>query len=153
MSQKKIEEMNVLVLDDEEKICSLIKVFLETSFNFKSIVVATTVVQANQKLINQEFDLLITDHVLPGKLGIDFVKNLRQSVKFNRLKVILISGYLQQEDVLKAIGVGVRNVLVKPFTRQQLIQQVNDVLGIGSEKKEMKEETEVETNEDEKKES
>lgn len=130
MTQKKIEDMNVLVVDDEEKICSLIKVFLETSFNFKSIVIATTVVQANQKLINQEFDLLITDHVLPGKLGIDFIKNLRQSVKFNRLRVILISGYLQQEDVLKAIGVGVRNVLVKPFTRQQLIQQVNEVLRI-----------------------
>lgn len=144
MTQKKIEDMNVLVLDDEEKICSLIKVFLETSFNFKSIVVATTVVQANQKLINQEFDLLITDHVLPGKLGIDFIKNLRQSVKFNRLKVILISGYLQQEDVLKAIGVGVRNVLVKPFTRQQLIQQVNDVLRIGADKEEVsKEETDV----------
>ena len=137
MTQKKIEDMNVLVLDDEEKICSLIKVFLETSFNFKSIVVATTVVQANQKLINQDFDLLITDHVLPGKLGIDFIKNLRQSVKFNRLKVILISGYLQQEDVLRAIGVGVRNVLVKPFTRQQLIQQVNEVLKIGTEKEEV----------------
>lgn len=148
MNQKKIEDMNVLVLDDEEKICSLIKVFLETSFHFKSIVIATTVVQANQKLINQEFDLLITDHVLPGKLGIDFIKNLRQSVKFNRLRVILISGYLQQEDVLRAIGVGVRNVLVKPFTRQQLIQQVNDVLRIGMEKEEKKEESESEQEEE-----
>jgi len=148
MNQKKIEEMNVLVVDDEEKICSLIKVFLETSFNFKSIVVATTVVQANQKLINQEFDLLITDHVLPGKLGIDFVKNLRQSVKFNRLKVILISGYLQQEDVLKAIGVGVRNVLVKPFTRQQLIQQVTDVLRLGNEEEEEEEEDSAEDQEE-----
>lgn len=146
MTQKKIEDMNVLVVDDEEKICSLIKVFLETSFNFKSIVVATTVVQANQKLINQEFDLLITDHVLPGKLGIDFIKNLRQSVKFNRLKVILISGYLQQEDVLKAIGVGVRNVLVKPFTRQQLVQQVTEVLRIGTDEEEIKNEGSVAPN-------
>jgi two-component system, chemotaxis family, chemotaxis protein CheY len=152
MSQKNIEDMNVLVVDDEEKICSLIKVFLETSFNFKSIVIATTVVQANQKLINQEFDLLITDHVLPGKLGIDFVRNLRQSVKFNRLKVILISGYLQQEDVLKAIGVGVRNVLVKPFTRQQLVQQVTDVLRIGLEKEEGDEVSEDHVEEEEKKE-
>lgn len=130
MSTKRVEDMNVLVIDDEEKICSLIRVFLETSFNFNSIVVATSIVQANQKLINQEFDLLITDHVLPGKLGIDFVKNLRQSMRFGKIRVVLISGYLQQEDVLNAIGAGVKNVLVKPFTRQQLIGQVCDALKI-----------------------
>lgn len=127
---KRIQDMNVLVVDDEEKICSLIKVFLESSFEFNSIVLATSIVQANQKLINQEFDLLITDHVLPGKHGIDFVKNLRQSMKFGKIKVILISGYLQQEDVLNAIGAGVKNVLVKPFTRQQLIGQVCDALNM-----------------------
>lgn len=128
MNAKKIEDMNVLVIDDEEKICSLIRVFLESSFKFNSIVIATSIVQANQKLINQDFDLLITDHVLPGKLGVDFVKQLRQTIKFSRIKVVLISGYLQQEDVLNAIECGVKNVLVKPFTRQQLVQQVTDAL-------------------------
>lgn len=127
---KRAEDMNVLVIDDEEKICELIKFFLESSFNFNSIVIAPSVVQAQQKLINQEFDLLITDHVLPGKMGVDFIKQLRQSVKYNRMKVILISGYLQQEDVLDAIQCGVKNVVVKPFTRQQLVQHVADVLKI-----------------------
>lgn len=130
MSNKKPEDMNVLILDDEEKICSLIKVFLESSFNFKSIVIANNVVQANQKLINQEFDLLITDHVLPGKMGVEFIKSLKASVKFQRIRVVLISGYLQQEDVLGAIQSGVKNVLVKPFNRKQLIEQVCEVLKI-----------------------
>lgn len=124
--------MNVLVIDDEEKICSLIKVFLESTYKFNSIVIATSIVQANQKLINQEFDLLITDHVLPGKLGVDFIKHLRQTAKFSRIKVVLISGYLQQEDVLSAIECGVKNVLVKPFTRQQLIHHVADALKINT---------------------
>jgi DNA-binding response OmpR family regulator len=130
MGQKKIEDMNVLILDDEEKICSLIKVFLESTFEFKSIVIAHNVLQANQKLINQDFDLLITDHVLPGKLGVEFIKGLKSSVKFNRLKIVLISGYLQQEDVVSAIQSGVKNVLVKPFNRKQLIDQICDVLKI-----------------------
>lgn len=133
MPQKKIEDMNVLILDDEEKICSLIKVFLESTFDFKSIVIANNVLQANQKLINQEFDLLITDHVLPGKLGVEFIKGLKSSVKFNRLKIVLISGYLQQEDVVSAIQSGVKNVLVKPFNRKQLIDQIYDVLKLDPE--------------------
>lgn len=128
MTPKRPEEMNVLVIDDEEKICDLIKIFLEVSFPFNSVVTAPNAVQAAQKFINQEFDLLIIDHVLPGKLGIDFIAHLRKSVKFNRLKVILISGYLQQEDVLNAIELGVKNIVVKPFTRDQIVSQVSEVL-------------------------
>lgn len=130
MTHKRPQDMNILVIDDEEKICELIKIFLESTFNFHSVVTAPSAVQATQKILNQEFDLLIIDHVLPGKLGVEFIEQLKNSVKFNRMKIILISGYLQQEDVLTAIQYGVKNIVVKPFTRQQLVSQVSDVLKI-----------------------
>lgn len=130
MTHKRPEDMNVLVIDDEEKICDLIKIFLELSFRFNSVVTAPNTLQAAQKFINQEFDLLIIDHILPGKLGIEFISNLKRSVKFNRLKIILISGYLQQEDVLNAIELGVKNIVVKPFTKEQLVSQVSEVLRV-----------------------
>jgi len=129
-SGKLIQDMNVLVIDDEEKICELIKIFLESAFEFHSVVAAPNAVQATQKFLNQEFDLVIIDHVLPGKPGIEFIEQLRNSVKFHKLKIILISGYLQQEDVLTAIQHGVKNIVVKPFTRQQLVHQVADILEI-----------------------
>ena len=130
MSTKKVEDMNILVVDDEEKICELIKIFLESAFPFRSVVTAPNSVQATQKFLNQEFDLLIIDHVMPGKLGIEFIQHLRTSVKFNRMKIILISGYLQQEDVLSAIQLGVKNIIVKPFTRQQIVSHVAELLKI-----------------------
>lgn len=125
--------MNILVIDDEEKICELIKIFLESAYPFNSIVTAPNSAQAMQKFLNQEFDLLIIDHVMPGKAGIEFVEQLRATVKFQKLKIILISGYLQQEDVLTAIQLGVKNIVVKPFTRQQLVNQVADILKISPE--------------------
>lgn len=128
MSAKKVEEMNVLVVDDEEKICELIKIFLESAYPFHSVVAAPNTTMATQKFLNQEFDLLIIDHVLPGKAGIEYIEHLRNSVKFNKMKIILISGYLQQEDVLTAIQLGIKHVVVKPFTRQQLVNQVADIL-------------------------
>lgn len=134
MSQRKQpQDMNVLVVDDEEKICELIKIFLESAFPFHSVVAAPNAAQAMQKFANQEFDLIIVDHVMPGKAGIEFVEQLKNSVKFHKMKIILISGYLQQEDVLQAIQLGVRHIVVKPFTRQQLINQVGDVLKINPE--------------------
>jgi two-component system chemotaxis response regulator CheY len=83
-----------------------------------------------QKLANQEFDLLIIDHVMPGKAGIDFIGQIKNSVRYNKMKIILISGYLQQEDVLSAMQFGIKHVIVKPFTRQQLVNHVGDILKI-----------------------
>ena len=128
--QKRVQDMNVLVVDDEEKICELIKIFLESAYPFHSVVVAPNAAQAMQKFLNQEFDLVIMDHVMPGKPGIEFIEQLRNSVKYNKLKIILISGYLQQEDVLAAIQLNVKNIVVKPFTRQHLVQQVSEILKI-----------------------
>jgi two-component system chemotaxis response regulator CheY len=125
---KRAQDMNVLIIDDEEKICELIKIFLESAYPFHSIVAAPNAAQAMLKFANQDFDLLIVDHVMPGKAGIEFIDQLRNSVKFNKLKVLLISGYLQQEDVLQAMQLGVKHIVVKPFTRQQLVGQVADLL-------------------------
>lgn len=127
---KRVQDMNILVVDDEEKICELIKIFLESAFPFHSVVSAPNTAQAMQKFLNQEFDLVIMDHVMPGKPGIEFIEQLRNSVKYNKLKIILISGYLQQEDVLTAIQLNIKNIVVKPFTRQHLVQQVSEILKI-----------------------
>jgi two-component system, chemotaxis family, chemotaxis protein CheY len=133
MTPRRPQDMNVLVVDDEEKICELIKIFLESAFPFHSVVAAPNAAQATQKFSNQDFDLVIIDHVMPGKAGIEFVEQLRNSVRYNKIKVILISGYLQQEDVLTAIQLGIKHIVVKPFTRQQLINQVGDILKINPE--------------------
>lgn len=130
MSSKSIQNMNVLVVDDEEKIGELIKIFLQSAFSFNSVIIAPNVLQASQKCLNQEFDLMIIDHVMPGKPGLEYIEMLRNSLKFQKTKIILISGYLEQEDVLKAINLGVKNIIVKPFNRQQIISQVEEVLEI-----------------------
>jgi two-component system chemotaxis response regulator CheY len=130
MATKRIEEINVLVIDDEDKICELVRVFLSTAFPFNSVVSAASAFHANQKFQNQQFDLIIVDHVLPGKLGLEFIEQLRKTMKYSKVKILLMSGYLQQDDVLTAIDYGVKHILVKPFTRQQLIEKVSALLGV-----------------------
>ena len=125
-----LKQMNILILDDEEKICDLVKAFLNSMGKWNSIVIANNTLQATQKLQNQRFDLLILDHVLPGKLGIEFAETLRSTVKFQNLKILVISGYLQQDDVLRSVDLGIKHILVKPFSRQQLIEKVKLVLEI-----------------------
>ena len=139
MTQRRPQEMNILVVDDEEKICELIKIFLESAFPFHSVVSAPNALQAAQKFLNQEFDLMIIDHVMPGKAGIEFIQQIKNTAKHARMQIILISGYLQQEDVATAIDLGVKNIVVKPFTRQQIVNQVAQALKITPDVEEPKE--------------
>ncbi len=127
-SPKPIKDMNILIVDDEDKICEIMRVFLMTLGPFKSIVVADSALRAMQMFQNQNFDLVILDHVMPGKLGIDFAESLRKSIKFHNLRILLVSGFLQQEDVLHSVEIGIKHILVKPFTRQQLVEKVAQIL-------------------------
>lgn len=114
----------ILVVDDDPKIRELVQAYFIVRNEEVTCVVAADVQQANQKLSNQAFDLLIIDNIMPIKMGIDYALFLRRSIKYAQLPIILMSGALQQEDVLKAVEGGIRDVLVKPFTLKQLSEKI-----------------------------
>lgn len=122
MSSKR--KFTILVVDDDPKIRELLQAYFSVRNEEVVCVVAADVQQAGMKLSNQEFDLIIIDNIMPIKTGIDFALFLKHSYKYSRLGIILMSGALQQEDVLKAVEGGIKDVLVKPFTLKQLSEKI-----------------------------
>lgn len=114
----------VLVVDDDPKIRELIQAYFSVRNEEVNCIVASDVQQAGLKLSNQEFDLIIIDNIMPIKLGIDYALFLRRSIKYSQLPIVLMSGALQQVDVLKAVEGGIKDVLVKPFTLRQLSEKI-----------------------------
>jgi YesN/AraC family two-component response regulator len=96
--------------------------------------VANNVSTAIGKMVNVKYDLIIIDQVMPGKMGLEFIDHLKKNKKINDYKIILISGYLHERDVVNAIQLGVKNIVVKPFTKTQLITQVEHLLQINQTK-------------------
>ena len=131
LSLPRVEDSNkpsVLIVDDEEKICLLIKTFLMQTRKFRNIVIAESVSVALLKLRNEKFDLVIIDYNLPDKDGTSLVELTTKSLQFRNLKYLMISGYLDSKSMMKVINTGVKDVLVKPFTRDALIKKVSGVL-------------------------
>lgn len=118
----------ILVVDDDQKILELIQAFFSLKNDEISCVMAKDVQQATLKMSNQNFDLVLIDNFMPGRTGIEYAVFLKKSIKYARLPVILMSGALQQEDVLKAIDGGLKDILVKPFTLRQLSDKINQTL-------------------------
>ncbi|PIP94900.1 MAG: hypothetical protein COW00_14355 [Bdellovibrio sp. CG12_big_fil_rev_8_21_14_0_65_39_13] len=119
---------SVLVVDDDKKICDLIKAFLKVGTEDLQTVVANDATQALFKLENQEFHVLILDQNLPGKSGVEFVRQLRKMLKHSSIRVVLMSAILSKEDVQSALQVGIDDILVKPFTFAQMMAKIRPLL-------------------------
>ena len=129
-----LRKLNVLVVDDEIQICEMISIFLSTTGYFANIVLADSVILAKQKLSNQPFDLIIIDNIMPQKKGMDLIKYLSKvkikGLHFKYAQVIFMSGALTPDDVIFANRYGIKNILVKPFTKKKLIYTVNETLNL-----------------------
>jgi DNA-binding response OmpR family regulator len=77
----------------------------------------------------EDFDLVITDIIMPRKWGIETIVNLRQTRPHVRVIAMSGAGRGRSEDLLKAAwSVGADAVLTKPFTVKDLRQTIASVL-------------------------
>lgn len=127
MSPGTHRKITILVVDDDSKIREMLQAFFSLRSDDFTCVVAADVQQAFLKIGNQDFDIFIIDNVMPVKNGIDFAIHLRKSIKYAKTPIILMSGALQQDDVIKAMDAGLRDIIVKPFTLKNLIDKINPI--------------------------
>lgn len=114
----------ILIIDDDTKITDMIQAYFSVRNADIQCVVASDVQQASLKLSNQDFDVVVIDNIMPRKMGIDYALFLKRSIKYSKMSIVLMSGALQQEDVLKAVEGGIKDVLVKPFTLKQFGEKI-----------------------------
>lgn len=117
-------KISILVVDDDSKVRELIQAFFSMKSEEIICVMAADTQQAVLKMSNQEFDIVLIDNMMPGRTGIDYALSLRKSIKYARTPIILMSGALQQDDVLRAIEGGLKDILVKPFSLKQLSDKI-----------------------------
>lgn len=118
----------VLLIDDDLKVCDLIAAFIKLGAKSVDLVIAHDTTQGLFKLENESFDLVVVDKNLPGKSGLEFITLLRKSFKFARQPLILLSGSLNNSDVLFSVENKVNDIIVKPFKYAQFLEKLKKVL-------------------------
>ena len=114
----------VLVVDDSPSLCKLVVNVLETSG--LSVESAENGDEALQRLTAENYDMLITDVVMPGKLnGCDLV---RESRKLNPdMAVLLTTGNVGDDAIFAMLESGDNPPLLrKPFRMRELLESVRD---------------------------
>ena len=118
----------ILVIDDEELVRFTLKQALQKAGH--EVVEAADGNDGIAVCRQSPVDLIITDIIMPEKEGIETIVELRRDDP--DLKIIAISsgGRTGTTDYLElAQKLGARQVLRKPFGRQELLEAVQDILG------------------------
>ncbi len=129
---------SILIIDDEEDIRDALQMILESVGH--DVKVASNGNEAVELQRGEPADLIISDIIMPGKDGVNTIKEIRQ--EFPGIRIIAISGggsVQPNEYVPEAITTtaylaaakeaGADMVFTKPFERNDLIQAVNDLFG------------------------
>ncbi len=82
--------------------------------------------QASTALKSAEFDLLVLDLNLPGKSGLEILRELRQNK--NPLPVLILTARDTVDDRIKGLDTGADDYLVKPFDLDELLARIRALL-------------------------
>jgi len=119
----------ILIVDDSPTIRKLVGYVLKK----KGYVTeeAEDGMDAMEKLSSSEIDLVIVDLNMPTMDGITFVKNLRNSYYNLDLPVVMLTTTKDEELKEEALGAGVNMFLSKPIQPEDLISNIEILLGGG----------------------
>jgi two-component system phosphate regulon response regulator PhoB len=116
----------ILIVEDEPSIAELISVNLSHS----GFVVQKSL-QADEALIairNKSPDLIILDWMLPGKSGVQFAKELRQSEETRLIPILMLTAKGEEADKVAGLESGADDYVTKPFSPKELLARVRALL-------------------------
>ncbi|EGU29582.1 response regulator receiver protein [Vibrio ichthyoenteri ATCC 700023] len=116
--------MSVLIVDDFEAITRTLCNAFE-QLGFKTIYQARDGREAWQSLERNSVDIIVSDWKMPKMDGLELLKKVRESKHHQKTPFIMLTGNLNQSDVVQAIEAGVSEYLVKPFSKVTLSERVH----------------------------
>jgi DNA-binding response OmpR family regulator len=109
---------SILIVEDEKKIAEIVKAYLEKE---KYRVEHAETGEEALKYLNEPFDLIILDLMLPDIKGEELCSIIREN---SDVPVIMLTAKSAEEDRIKGLGIGADDYVVKPFSPRELVARV-----------------------------
>jgi two-component system copper resistance phosphate regulon response regulator CusR len=116
--------LRILVIEDEERVATLIKKGLE-ELGF-AVTIAAEGTIGHQLALSYLFDLIISDVLLPDANGIQLCKAIRE--KLPDIPIIMLTALGTTDDKVGAFDAGANDYLVKPFDFRELYVRIRELL-------------------------
>jgi two-component system phosphate regulon response regulator PhoB len=117
---------NVLLVEDEKSIVTLIKYNLEKE-GFK-VFCAETGEEALKIIKEKTLDVVILDWMLPDVSGIEVCRQIKKDKKLKNIPVLILTAKGEPDDKIKGLEVGADDYVTKPFNNKELLLRIKSLI-------------------------
>ena len=109
----------LLIIEDETAIAELERDYLELSGY--EVVIAEDGVEGKRAALEEDFNLVILDLMLPGSDGFEICKAIREA---KDIPILMVSAKKDEVDKIRGLGLGADDYMTKPFSPSELVARV-----------------------------
>ena len=113
----------LLIIEDETAIAELERDYLELAGH--EVIIADDGIKGKRKALEESYDLVILDLMLPGMDGYEVCRELR---KTSKVPIIMLSAKGEIFDKVLGLELGADDYMIKPFDSKELVARVKAVL-------------------------
>ncbi len=110
---------SILIIEDDTYIAELERDYLEA--NGYDVEIETDGIQGEKTALKEDYDLIILDIMLPGINGFEICRHIRQE---KNVPVIIVTARQDDVDLIRGLGLGADDYIMKPFNPSELIARV-----------------------------
>lgn len=119
-----MQREKILIVEDDRGIRDFcIDILKKKSYDLRA---AERCMDAIRMAESEAFDLILTDIILPDMNGLELLRTIKKTRQ--EISAIIITGYGSAENAINSLKLGVQGFLVKPFTSNELLKSVDEIL-------------------------
>ncbi|HIQ73003.1 MAG TPA: response regulator transcription factor [Candidatus Cottocaccamicrobium excrementipullorum] len=123
----KINEARILVADDHQELCAMVRsICLREGFLHVDSVCSCR--EAEERILGEKADFLILDVNMPYEDGFSFFQRMKNELQRQNVPVLFLSARDQDEDRLLGLGLGADDYMTKPFLPRELVLRIQAIL-------------------------
>jgi len=121
-------QKKILIVDDDKAVVMILNRILRAKRKY-IIEVASDGFSAGAKFHAFRPDLILLDIKMPKMDGFEVCSSIRKDPKNKDVKIIVISGYVNEKDIKKIFELGANAFFPKPFNNKELAEKIETLLG------------------------
>ena len=125
--ERPLSTHRVLVVEDNEHISFMLDfMFRRAGYDVTAVDNGRDAQSAIENL--EPFDMIILDLMLPYVSGYQLITEIRDNPVWQRVPILVLSGKVMEEDVVKALELGANDYVTKPFRPAELLARVRRLI-------------------------
>ena len=122
--------IRVVIADDHTIVREGLKEILSAAGDFEVVAEAVDGHQAIERARTMAFDVLVLDMSMPGKSGMELIKQLK--TEFPKLRIVVLTMHQENQYAVRAIRAGASGYLTKDAASEQLVNAIRKVASGGA---------------------